>query len=724
MTIVQERLTQRLLVLIISVLVVTKGIASLPQVKSYDQQKDLIDGRINSVSITWDGKLLLAPSVKQIFLSERPFIWDFVFDAKGNLFVATGDGAKVFHINPDGKSKMISQWENQEVYALALDNAGNLYVGTSPDGKIYRIKQNTQPEMFADLKVKYIWDILFDKQNNCYVATGDSGAVYLIDNRGEASIFYRSEETHIRCLAWDNNDRLLAGSYQNGYLYRISSLGQAFVVYDSEFEEIHQICVAQDGTIYAAGLGQKQPKRATSKESERINSNETTLDISSAIKISSLPVETPSISKSGIIKVQPDGVIKNIWQQNTDHVQSIVLMRDQSLLVGTGDKGRLYKINTNDESTYLLNLDASQVTSLKPCASGKIWVATSNLGEIFQLEPEFEKNGFYESEIFDAQTSTHWGTIQWEQHLPAGCNLKMFSRTGNTGKPNSSWSRWSILNNDQGIKNPDSRFIQWKLELTTNRGNSTPEVKNIKLSYLQQNLPPEIKSIRVHQVERQQELQPISTTGGAPITISLGEIEATGEQRQLPQPSARRQLRNGYRRVTWKASDQNKDRLSYDLYFQEKSDKNWWELKKELSRASHTWNSRMMPDGIYRLKVIADDHKSNPINTAKQTEKISDWFIVDNTGPKIEQIAVKKNDKDSLKISFKVIDELSPIHQVQICYDLQNWLWVYPSDRVSDTKQEDFRFVIRFNQDKFGSVIIKAQDSAKNVTFDRVNIKE
>ena len=702
----------------------SESIASLPQVKSYNKQKDLIGGRIKGVSITRDGELLLAPVAKQIFHSERPFIWDFVVDSEGNLFVVTGDGAKIFHASPDGRSKIISQWENREVYSLALDNKGHLYAGTSPDGKIYRIHQDKEPELFVDLNVKYIWDILFDRQNNCYVATGDSGAIYIIDNKGKASVFYSSDETHIRCLAWDNNDLLLAGSYQNGYLYRISSSGQAFVVYDSEYQEIHQICVARDGTIYAAGLGQKQPKGVITKDRDKITRPETSVDISGTIKISSKPVEIPTISKSGIIKIQPDGVIKDIWQQNTDQVQSIALMEDQSLLVGTGAKGRLYKIDSRDQSTYLQNFDASQVVSLKPGTAGKIWIATSNLGNIFQLEPEFEKSGIYESEVFDAQTATHWGTIQWEEHLPPGCSIKLFSRTGNTGKPNSSWANWAILDQGQVIKSPEARFIQWKFQLSTSSASHTPKIKNIKLSYLQQNLPPEILSITVHAVERQQEVKPTSSPGQSPITISLGKTEIPGEQRSVPQPSVRRQLRNGYRRVTWKTSDHNKDRLSYALYFQEKNDKNWWELKKELSRASHTWNSRMMPDGNYRIKVVADDHKSNPINTAKRTQKISDWFIVDNSGPKIEKIEVKKIEKDSLEISFQVIDELSPIQQVQISYDLQKWLWVYPADLVCDSKRENFRFSIQLSQNKFRSIIIKAQDNAKNVNYGRVNIKE
>lgn len=717
---------RRVLVLIILFWVVSASLASLPQIKSYERQKDLISGVAKGVSIGWDGELWLAPVTKQIFSSERPFAWDFVADSRGNIFVATGDGAKIYHVSPDGNAKIISQWDTCEIYAMAVDNKGNVYAGTSPDGKIYRIHQHKEAELFVDLKVKYVWDMLFDKQNNCYVATGDSGAIYVIDARGKVSIFYKSNETHIRCLAWDNNNQLLAGSYQNGYLYRIDSSGEGFVVYDSEYQEIHKICCGRDGTIYIAGLGAEASKATASKEPGKDIHIDAMIDDADVVTISPKPVIIPSISKGGVIKIQPNGMIKNIWQQPTDQVQSIALLEDQTLLAGAGDKGRLYRIDSQDESSYLLNFEASQIIAMKPGIAGKVWIATSNLAKIFQLEPEFEKKGSYESEVFDAQTLTQWGSIQWEEQLPPGCSIKLATRSGNTEKQNSTWSRWSELNKGEVIKSPVARFLQWKMELSSNRGTDSPKVNNIKVSYLQQNLPPEILAITIHAIEKQKEFQPIPTAEPSALQISIVEEEddETGSQKQAPPPGIKRQLPDGYRRVSWKVRDQNNDQLSYRLYFQQKNDQNWWLLKDDLTRTSHTWDSRMMPDGHYRIKILADDKKSNPINTAKLAEKISDWFVIDNTGATIEKIVAKKIANDSLQISFQVMDELSSIQQVQISYDLQKWLWVYPEDLVCDSKQESFQFNIGWKQGQFQSIIVKAQDNAGNINYSRISLKE
>jgi len=146
---------------------------------------------------------------------------------------------------------------------------------------------------------------------------------------------------------------------------------------------------------------------------------------------------------SGIIKIQPDGVIKNIWNMEQDQVQSIFIDADNSLLVGASNNGRLFKILPNDEKTYLHKFDESQVVTFVPGKPGATWIATSNFGKIYSMESRFAQAGEYKSEVIDAQMNTQWGMISWEQNLQSGNMIKLLSRSGNTQKPNSTWSPWS-----------------------------------------------------------------------------------------------------------------------------------------------------------------------------------------------------------------------------------------------------------------------------------------
>ena len=107
-----------------------------------------------------------------------------------------------------------------------------------------------------------------------------------------------------------------------------------------------------------------------------------------------------------------------------------------------------------------------------------------------------------------------------------------------------------------------------------------------------------------------------------------------------------------------------------------------------------------------------------------RAEKISDWFVVDNTAPIVEQVAAQKIANDSLTVSFRVKDESSRVKQVEISYDIQKWLLVYPADLICDSKMEVFRFNIQLKRDQFKSIIIKATDQAENVGYGRINVRK
>ena len=105
---------RRLIILTILFLSFQFVYGSQPQTKMYDKQKDLIDGKIEAISVNWKGEIFIAPKTHEFFNTQRPLIWDFVVGRQGNLYVATGDGAKVVQIDGTGKSRIISEWQDVE----------------------------------------------------------------------------------------------------------------------------------------------------------------------------------------------------------------------------------------------------------------------------------------------------------------------------------------------------------------------------------------------------------------------------------------------------------------------------------------------------------------------------------------------------------------------------------------------------------------------------------
>ncbi|MBC8186096.1 hypothetical protein H8E88_33860 [candidate division KSB1 bacterium] len=723
-----ERIQMRKLFTLFLIIISASNIlASLPTIKNYSKQKDLIDGDAEKISISSTGILSLSPQVKKIFDGNQPFIWDLVADSKGNLFAATGDGAKVIRITANGKVDSIAHWSDSEVYALAIDNNGLLYAAISPDGKIYRFNKNQKPELFAELKTKYIWDIIFDAKNNCYVATGDSGAIYKIDADGKKTTFFKSDETHIRCLSWDHEKNLLAGSFKIGYIFSINPSGKGIIVYDSNFEEISQIQTTFDGTIYAVAMNSTKKSSLSNQTSDKSSAMKSTLKSEDFMAIVSTPVGRKTAGNSGLLKIQPNGVIKNLWDKMDENVHSICLVKD-GVLVGSGEQGRLYKIANDKKRTLLLKLSESQIVSLLKKPTGEIWLGASNLSAVYKLNSKFEKSGTYISPVIDAVSKTKWGTIQWEEKLNPGDKVQFYTRTGNTKKPNSTWNSWKKASGGKNpgiIKSKEARFMQWKVELKSKKPQTSPEIKKIKVSYLRLNLPPEISSITVHPIQRKSTYRQTTPMPldypSISVSVQPGGVDQLPKETIRPQPY-RRSLTNGYRRVSWRARDENKDQLIYSLYFRFKNDKNWLLLKKDLTRSSHTWDSRSMPDGNYQLKLIASDEKSNPLNATLSAEKISDRFIIDNSAPEIKNISLNKSGADSLQVSFTVRDDLSAIKKVEFSLNAQKWNWVYPKDQVCDTKEEMFSFRIKKPQPDYRIIVIKATDKSENTGYGRVKL--
>ena len=93
------------LVMVLSVLSVTV-MAVTPQFWENFRKEDLLKGSLKGVSLSYDGKLFLAPAYDLVYDTGQPYIFSMVRDKAGNLYVGTGDGGKVFKVDPAGKGSL------------------------------------------------------------------------------------------------------------------------------------------------------------------------------------------------------------------------------------------------------------------------------------------------------------------------------------------------------------------------------------------------------------------------------------------------------------------------------------------------------------------------------------------------------------------------------------------------------------------------------------------
>ncbi|HEU4391383.1 MAG TPA: hypothetical protein VFV34_26525, partial [Blastocatellia bacterium] len=298
--------------------------ASSTQIWEQKTAEDFEKGEASGTAITSDGKLQLSPRMDMVYETGDPYVWALARDSRGRVFVAGGNEGKVYAVGAGGSGggSLLFKAREIEVHALAVDPSDNLYAGSSPDGKVYKITPDGNSSVFFDPKAKYIWALAFDRKGNLYVATGDRGELFKVDQQGKGSVVYKSGDKHVRSLAAYGADAIIAGTEGRGRIVRVSADGQAFVMFDAGVREITSVAVAEDGVIYAAGIGAGTntsiPGRTPATTA--ISEISSMLERVGASNVIDGPAAPSTVSReaqsSEVYKIAQDGYPKRIWKSD------------------------------------------------------------------------------------------------------------------------------------------------------------------------------------------------------------------------------------------------------------------------------------------------------------------------------------------------------------------------------------------------------------------------
>jgi sugar lactone lactonase YvrE len=640
---------------------------------------DFSAGEVKGVSISSKGEVRLSFKLDKLGDIKENFVWDVVEDAQGNLFIGTGKEGRVYRISSDGKSELFFDSPEVNVHALLINSNGDIYAGTAPDGLIFKITPDGAPSTLFSSGEKYVWDLAIDGSGNIYAATGPNGKIFKVTPEGAGEVLFDSEESNIMCLQL-RDDTLYAGSDKNGIIYAISlQTGKVSVIYDASEKEIHALAIDQDGNIYAAATigAPPQPGGPRGEQEER---------------------------KSSIYMISPDGLVRKIWTSPEPLILSLSFDPENRLLVGTGDSGKLYSVTSDGQFTMLAKCEASQVLSIFR-SSDSIYVATGNGGGLYKLSSERSQEGEITSKVFDTSIVSRWGNILWEAIAPQGTSILFATRSGNTSKPDNTWSEWSedyTVSDGSPIKSPQARFIQWRAKLQTSDPTQTPTLKSVWVTYLQGNVPPQITKISVDGDDSRR-----SQPGRGPAPPQRG-----------PSPREGAKGRDRTKTIKWQVRDPNGDKLIFSVYLKGVDEGNWRLLEEKLEKSSYQFDSSTLPDGWYHVKLVASDLPSNPSDISKITEKISDPFLIDNSQPTISDISVTASG-DQIVVVFSVSDPTSLLKSASYSLDNQDWMVLFPDDGIFDSKKESFKVTLKGLDPGAHTISVKIADIAGNVASAR-----
>jgi len=710
----------------------------------HGDRTDFESGTLKNLSLRGDGRIFLAPQFTEIFDSSTPYLWSLAIDSRGNLYTAgggTGSGtAKIFVIDRAGKSRPFAELDGLEIHAIVLDGKDEIYAATDPDGKIYKIGADGKPRLFFDPHQKYIWAMAFSSKGDLFVATGDQGEIYRVNASGQGALFFKTEETHARSLALDAQDNLIVGTEPSGLILRVSPAGQGFVLYQSPKREITAVAVTSDGAIYASGVGNKT---AVAQAAPLPAVTPTPILPGAAALVGNARVTPvtggpgPSIAGgSEVYRINPDGSPRKVWSSAQDIVYAIGFDAGGLPLVGTGNRGKIYRLDSDTVSTLLLDASPTQVTGFGRAPSngskpGDLFAITGNIGKVFRIGPAFEKKGTFESPVLDAGAFAYWGRVSYR----GLGKITVFTRSGNRSHPESNWSPWIALQDESSgarcescgagrTVSPSARFLQYKIDLTPAPGQPEPEVSYVEVAYLPKNVAPVVDAVDITPPNYRFPAQSLSLTPSNSITLppigqqklpSLASLETSGISQTL-------NYAKGFEGARWLATDENGDSLLYRVEIRGVKESGWKLLKDNVKEKYLSWDSSAFPDGEYVLRVTASDSPGNPPDQALSAALVSDPFLIDNTPPRIVNLTGAASG-NKLEVRWTARDALSTIDHAEYSVNGGDWMMIDPVSRLSDSPEEEYHLMIDRPSSGEQVVAVRVNDEFDNQAVDKVVIK-
>ena len=667
----------------------------------------MLNGDVLSTALQADGAVVLSAEMKGVQRLEAGTVMDAVRLKNGKLLVATAQEGAVYLIDSE-RSEALLKLPQGIVTAVAQGKDGTLYAAVSGQQKGKTVIYTGKNELKAQttLNVGYVWDMvpLGDK---IYFVSGSPGAFFEYDGR-EAKPIWQSNESNLRSLHRHPKWGWLIGSGNRGVVYRYDG-GQLESVFDTNFDEINAIVSNQQGDVFVSANRIKARKNA---------------------------------AKSAVYHISTNRHAEMLFPLTGETSYALALEKNGTLLVGTGNAGRIYSVKTPLKSeTRTLSLTgrsrSTQVTSLLS-GQNETYVFGSSPAAVESYGDKFRRVGIYESDILGTGILSSWGALHTTSFRPAGTKILAFARSGNTRRPDETWSSWvgPYTNPDEvQLKAPRGRYLQLKFELQTTNTRVTPQLHSFEVNYQRDNLPPRMREVFFLQRGLYFKPHTVGKVQG-PRTVQLNprvldklrqpkhndEIYMELAEKRLPEPLRMvQQYDPKMLTLAWDASDSNDDEMLFHVAYQPYGQNEWKYIAQNLNQWVYSFDTSNMNDGQYHFRVYVHDRFSNPGN-GFTVFKDSDLITIDNTPPQLSGITLRPVGNE-IEVQFSAEDKMSPLAYAELSVNGQSLELLPSNDGIVDSKKEAFRF--RFKSPGKGrhNIVVKVADRIGNLAVGRNSIE-
>jgi hypothetical protein len=678
--------------------------ASANATKFFNQatSKDFEEGEASGTMVQPTGELV--PGMKtSVVEAPSAFTWCSALSRDGAVaYFGGGDEGKIFAVETKGggktgeKARLVATLDAPWVTALAVRPDGSLLAGTTPGGRLFSIDPRTgAAKEFARVAAEHVWAIVYDDRSaTSYVGTGAPGKIFAVDAHGKSRALWDAHDKHVVTLARDDDRHLLAGTSDEAFLYRVGLDGRAEALQDFEAEEVRAVVRAGDAVTIAVNDFDKTAPLAfgpvAAKGTRVVLSQGGTPSSAGA-----LPRPGARKSKAALYRLDHDGRIEQIFAIADGYFTSLAVDdKTGDVFAATGSEGRVYRVRADRAAALAIDLPERQALTMVR-ANGAFLVGTGDVGAIYRARPATGAEATYLSKVLDAEARAQFGLLRW--HGAKGVTIE--TRSGITAKPDDAWSAFQRLadvraSGDGGagqVASPAARYVQYRVTLASEGARLT----DLTLAYLPQNQRARVTEFTASDG---------TAAGGTPPTPGTPIMHAHATVLKL----------------RWKIENLDGDELDYRLAFREQNEAVWRPLggPDALTKPEYDWNTEGVADGTYIVRVVTSDERAQPRERALESTYLSAPVLVDNRRPEVAGLAAKYP-----FVSGRARDDASPITQIEMAVDGNEWHEVAPTDGICDDLVEGFTVKLPALAPGPHDVTVRAWDSADNVGAASITVR-
>jgi hypothetical protein len=716
---------------------------------------DLSRGTMDSTAVDSVEGIRLAPYLETLWGPEVGAVWAVEPWSDGGALVALSDPARVMHVSASGEAAVRFEGGRDEIVTALLPRGGGgeFLLGLSPTGKVLQAGNGDVPEPVLESGSEYVWDLARDDRGNLWVATGSPGKV-LVREKGKREEFrtvHDTGEDPVRCMAPLPGGGMAAGTGRQGRVLRVGPSGDVSVLFDAAEEEIVAVASGPEGSIWALAARKARPAPgkptppAPAAQEKRDDAGSAGGSGGSSVQVRVTASASPAPAVKGskpaakpaggaLYLIADDGGVDRVWSSRDGIPHALALDANGRPLVATGKDGRVLRIRRGGDPSVFLSIPSERATAIAAAPGGRLWIGGSDDARLAVAGPGSARAGTWLGEPVDGTWPADWGALEWNGTVPDGAEVKVLVRSGNTSEPDSTWSAWREVSpggpgavTQTGV--PPGRYFQARFDLGAGRDGTSPTIRRIRLAYRTRNRPPSVEALLVDEPGVAWYRGPSQPSSRHGLQVAEDPV-ARRTSKKLNRTSrrggpVRKSYEPGVRTFSWSASDPDGDAIRYSLEIQGENETSWFPLAEGIDDDFHSWDGRGMPDGVYRVRLVADDAPDNAEGANLQARKVSDYFIVDGTPPVMERIELTREGGRYL-VRIRVDDAAGSIASMEYSLDGGEWSSLEPLDGVLDSGIEEFLLTLpRAGRDGTGRhLVLRVSDLSGNLSGERIVLED